>query len=744
MWGDLMKKRRARRSSKKVTSKQRSRNIWKSISKFVGKLNVKKRKNGQSEKDNQHKLIKERVSLRVKLTLSNVLLAFIPALIILMVLFSQSRNALRDEVSGANLALADQVTNLMNIQLSAVDETSVILISDLDVLETISKEAEDYDNLYYMYKDREDNLFSLISSLKSSEKDYNTIAFIDQDEVLDPDNDEALSAEDFPGKFFQSDVYQKISDAKSKPVWFYGLYGTDKLYFIRTVRNIYSASSNSVLLISVNKEYLTNHLDADNLGEGARMSIIDSEGNIVASTDESVIMGDPIDRAELINSKSEESIADSEDMDEAVMRGSFIADPNSGTETLVVFEELDSGWRYVAEIPTSSIYGKVDSIRNVAILALLVLSIMALIIALALANSISGPIDYIKNRMKLVEEGDLTVRSQLEGKHEMGALSKSFNAMTSNMAELIMQTSHISVEVNSDAEELQKIAKQSAISSKEVIDAVESLSEGATEQANDADRASSIVQELISQMNKTEESFNEVVSVTNRTKKASEEATGTIDELSNATSQSIKLSENIKSDMAKLTERFKEILGIIDMINAISSQTNLLALNAAIEAARAGDAGKGFAVVADEVRKLASQSSEAAKSISDIVNNIYQETRKTEVMIENGSAIYERQEEAAKNTEKTFDVIVSDMDNIIKEVDQVYVLLSGLEGVQNEATDAITSIAAIAEESASAIQQVLATGQEQTASSEHLSEMAGTLSDIIEEMAENVKRFKVE
>lgn len=140
---------------------------------------------------------------------------------------------------------------------------------------------------------------------------------------------------------------------------------------------------------------------------------------------------------------------------------------------------------------------------------------------------------------------------------------------------------------------------------------------------------------------------------------------------------------------------------------------------------------------------LAEQSTKATKSISTIVNGIYKATTSAEKMIEQGFKIFEKQEKAVRDTDDTFKVIVSDIDEVSLKIENVHMMLSGLETIQEEAVDATTSTVSIAEESAAALEQLLATGQEQKASADELEQMSYKLGIVIDKLNKSIEGFKI-
>ena len=72
----------------------------------------------------------------------------------------------------------------------------------------------------------------------------------------------------------------------------------------------------------------------------------------------------------------------------------------------------------------------------------------------------------------------------------------------------------------------------------------------------------------------------------------------------------------------RLSEAAESMSSIVQLIGDITGQINLLALNATIELARAGEAGRGFAVVASEVKNLANQAKQATDKIEQEIANL--------------------------------------------------------------------------------------------------------------------------
>ena len=115
---------------------------------------------------------------------------------------------------------------------------------------------------------------------------------------------------------------------------------------------------------------------------------------------------------------------------------------------------------------------------------------------------------------------------------------------------------------------------------------------------------------------------------------AMEEMTATVSEVAQNTARASQMAQGASEEAARAQEVINNLARASDkisqvsgLIGAIAEQTNLLALNATIEAARAGEAGKGFAVVANEVKELAKQTGDSVSEIDTMVKALQDGSR---------------------------------------------------------------------------------------------------------------------
>lgn len=154
-----------------------------------------------------------------------------------------------------------------------------------------------------------------------------------------------------------------------------------------------------------------------------------------------------------------------------------------------------------------------------------------------------------------------------------------------------------------------------------------SLTEGAAATSSAIHEAVSTMNELNEMVNKnlgnvkkTTKASSEVIDSVNKGKGETGEMMTSVNEISNNNDEMVDAITTINQNMQGFKEVIMNISEKTNVINEIVSQTKLLSFNASVEAARAGELGKGFAVVAEEVGNLATASGNAAEEIRKLLN----------------------------------------------------------------------------------------------------------------------------
>jgi methyl-accepting chemotaxis protein len=249
--------------------------------------------------------------------------------------------------------------------------------------------------------------------------------------------------------------------------------------------------------------------------------------------------------------------------------------------------------------------GTVSSVRNTAIGVALAALVLLVGLAIPMVRSILGPIRKLGTVIDALDRGDLTVRSGITSRDELGVMAAGLDRSLDKVR-ASMET------IAADADKLAAASTELAAVSSEIASAVDNTDRQSSSATIEADEISRNVQTVAAGSEEMGLSIREI----------SRNAADAAQVASIAVSEAASATETIR----KLGESSAEIGNVIKLITSIAEQTNLLALNATIEAARAGDAGKGFAVVASEVKDLAQETARATEDIGARVNAIQQDT----------------------------------------------------------------------------------------------------------------------
>jgi methyl-accepting chemotaxis protein len=326
---------------------------------------------------------------------------------------------------------------------------------------------------------------------------------------------------------------------------------------------------------------------------------------------------------------------------------------------------------------------------------------------------------------------------------DTAASIESYNQSLDSLAGMIGRVGESAAVLSSASEQMASTSGEAGRAVGEIAHAIGEVAHGAEKQVNTVEGARRLTDEMAEATRSSAESAAETARAAESAREVATTGAASVAKATEAMAAVRSASTEATEAIRDLGSKSEQIGGIVSTITTIAEQTNLLALNAAIEAARAGEQGRGFAVVAEEVRKLAEESSQAARSISDLIGEIQHQTRHAVEVVELGGTRTDEGATVVEEAREAFDVINDHVQEMSGRVSQIAAAAQQLSATSSQVGDEVASVAAVAEQTSAATQQVSASTEETSASTEQIAASAQTLAATATELRELVGQFSL-
>ncbi|WP_310888909.1 methyl-accepting chemotaxis protein [Gluconacetobacter dulcium] len=289
-------------------------------------------------------------------------------------------------------------------------------------------------------------------------------------------------------------------------------------------------------------------------------------------------------------------------------------------------------------------------------------------------------IEIIGNALTALANGDLTHR--IEG----GRIPERLDALKAHF--------------NQTAETLEQSLGKIAVNATNIVSNADGIRQGAENLSRRSEQQAATQEEMSAALGQITQRITRTAEETLKASQMANIARGDAEHAGSVVHGTIKA-------ISEIEKSSQEMAGIIRIINEIAFQTNILALNASVEAARAGDVGRGFAVVASEVRALAQRSADAGREISALINLSGGQVKAGVALVHEAGDALRRIMSQVQQINDVMSTISASTQEQSAGISQLNIAMGGLEQTTQKN-------AAVAEASASAVRNLVATSDELT------------------------------
>lgn len=175
-----------------------------------------------------------------------------------------------------------------------------------------------------------------------------------------------------------------------------------------------------VMLIDLNYEAIEKILKNAQLGKGSYLFLLDRKGNIIYHPQQQLVYSG-------MKTEPTEKVLTLKD-------GQIL---QKGNNIYLRSESDTTGWNAIGMISASDLISNKKQMNFFYILVATSALLISAFVSVLISNAVTRPLRELQKDMDRVTTGDLSVRSDIQSRNEVGRLSNSFNIMVSQLQHLI-------------------------------------------------------------------------------------------------------------------------------------------------------------------------------------------------------------------------------------------------------------------------------------------------------------------